>query len=132
MRCPACPNHLVTLELSGVEVDYCFACRGIWLDSGELEALVSREPGGDALVESLRPAETAERRLRCPACGKRMDKVMAAGAETILLDRCATHGFWTDDGELRKILALGCEEGFESPLVRILDNMFPEKKGGCA
>ena len=37
MNCPACKNSMVILELNQVEIDYCTACKGIWLDSGELE-----------------------------------------------------------------------------------------------
>jgi Zn-finger nucleic acid-binding protein len=29
-------------ERSGVEIDYCPQCRGVWLDRGELDKLVAR------------------------------------------------------------------------------------------
>ena len=39
-----CPNDQTTLALThreGVEIDYCPECRGIWLDRGELDKLIS-------------------------------------------------------------------------------------------
>jgi uncharacterized protein len=43
MRCPACGGDLVELERSGVHVDACRQCRGVWLDRGELERILERE-----------------------------------------------------------------------------------------
>ncbi|MBP6405662.1 MAG: zf-TFIIB domain-containing protein [Ramlibacter sp.] len=43
MKCPTCPSSsLVIAERSGVEIDYCPQCRGVWLDRGELDKLVER------------------------------------------------------------------------------------------
>jgi Zn-finger nucleic acid-binding protein len=43
MKCPACPDTtLVMTDRQGVEIDYCPACRGIWLDRGELDKLLDR------------------------------------------------------------------------------------------
>ena len=39
-----CPNDdaaMQTLERNGVQFDMCPACRGVWLDRGELEKLMS-------------------------------------------------------------------------------------------
>jgi len=41
MKCPVCPDATLLLsERQGVEIDYCPACRGIWLDRGELDKLL--------------------------------------------------------------------------------------------
>ena len=43
MKCPASPDTtLVMTDRQGVEIDYCPACRGIWLDRGELDKLLDR------------------------------------------------------------------------------------------
>jgi Zn-finger nucleic acid-binding protein len=42
MKCPVDGNMLLMTERSGVEIDYCPQCRGIWLDRGELEKLIER------------------------------------------------------------------------------------------
>jgi Zn-finger nucleic acid-binding protein len=33
-------------ERSGVEIDYCPQCRGVWLDRGELDKIIDRVSGG--------------------------------------------------------------------------------------
>ena len=43
--CPKCQGHMRTYERSGVTVDQCPDCRGIFLDRGELEHLVDAEQG---------------------------------------------------------------------------------------
>ena len=43
--CPKCPGLMRTYERSGVTVDQCADCRGIFLDRGELERLVDAEQG---------------------------------------------------------------------------------------
>lgn len=43
MNCPRCEEAaLRERERDGVVVDVCPACRGLWLDRGELEKLVAR------------------------------------------------------------------------------------------
>ncbi len=43
MTCPKCNTPLREREQSGVVIDFCPTCRGIWLDSGELEKLIQSE-----------------------------------------------------------------------------------------
>jgi Zn-finger nucleic acid-binding protein len=43
MRCPACGGDLMELDRSGVRIDACRNCRGVWLDRGELDRVVERE-----------------------------------------------------------------------------------------
>lgn len=42
LLCPACRVNLVMSERSGVEIDYCPQCRGVWLDRGELDKILER------------------------------------------------------------------------------------------
>jgi RNA polymerase-binding transcription factor DksA len=39
MHCPKCGQRLQEMQLRGVPVDVCFACSGVFLDHGELQAL---------------------------------------------------------------------------------------------
>ena len=43
--CPKCQGLMRTYERSGVTLDQCADCRGIFLDRGELEHLVDAELG---------------------------------------------------------------------------------------
>jgi Zn-finger nucleic acid-binding protein len=40
MKCPVDGTTLALAERSGVEIDYCPECRGIWLDRGELDRIL--------------------------------------------------------------------------------------------
>ena len=42
MKCPNCNVSLVMTDRSGVEIDYCPDCRGVWLDRGELDKIIER------------------------------------------------------------------------------------------
>ena len=42
MQCPIDGTELVMTERSGVEIDYCPKCRGVWLDRGELDKIIDR------------------------------------------------------------------------------------------
>ena len=42
MRCPVDNETLVMADRSGVEIDYCPKCRGVWLDRGELDKILER------------------------------------------------------------------------------------------
>lgn len=38
-KCPKCPGYMRTFSRSGVQIEQCDTCRGIFLDYGELEAV---------------------------------------------------------------------------------------------
>lgn len=42
MLCHACKTPLTMSERSGIEIDYCSTCRGVWLDRGELDKIIER------------------------------------------------------------------------------------------
>jgi uncharacterized protein len=43
MLCPVCKTVPLTLaDRSGIEIDYCPQCRGVWLDRGELDKIIDR------------------------------------------------------------------------------------------
>jgi len=42
MKCPIDGTPLVISDRSGVEIDYCPTCRGVWLDRGELDKIIER------------------------------------------------------------------------------------------
>ncbi|WP_207457340.1 TFIIB-type zinc ribbon-containing protein [Herbiconiux sp. SYSU D00978] len=45
MKCPNDQTTLVMSERSGIEIDYCPECRGVWLDRGELDKIIERANG---------------------------------------------------------------------------------------
>jgi Zn-finger nucleic acid-binding protein len=45
MLCPVDNTVLQMTDRQGVEIDYCPQCRGVWLDRGELDKIIDRNPG---------------------------------------------------------------------------------------
>lgn len=43
MNCPSCGAVLTRTHRRGVEIDTCPDCRGVWLDRGELDKILSLE-----------------------------------------------------------------------------------------
>ncbi len=56
MKCPTDSTTLVMSERSGVEIDYCPECRGVWLDRGELDKIIDR---AEAEIMKSAPAPAA-------------------------------------------------------------------------
>ena len=111
--CPQCDCALVVLSWRGLEVDVCPVCHGIWLDSGELEELISR--AGAQVDDPLLALQGREghlsrssRRLICPRCDQRLREVSAYGSgdtTQVRVDKCSRgHGLWFEEGELRALL----------------------------
>lgn len=106
--CPGCGAPLIVFELHGIEVDYCQACGGVWLDAGELERIASQAGAASGrLAEALlKGREGARTRRRCPRCQWRMREVIVGAESPVTLDRCpGGHGLWFDRGELRGVIA---------------------------
>ncbi len=39
MKCPKCGMELLEIDYTGITIDKCSECEGVWLDAGELEAV---------------------------------------------------------------------------------------------
>ena len=48
MACPVDGTTLTMSERSGIEIDYCPTCRGVWLDRGELDKIIERNATAEA------------------------------------------------------------------------------------
>jgi Zn-finger nucleic acid-binding protein len=93
------------LAFAGLEVDICERCGGVWLDAGELAAILTRG-GASADDPILRSLSKAAYRFGgttlCPRCDAGMVEVRVGD---LVLDRCPEgHGAWLDRGELERLL----------------------------
>ncbi|OGO05396.1 MAG: hypothetical protein A2Y60_03640, partial [Chloroflexi bacterium RBG_13_54_9] len=123
MKCPACKSDMIVVEHSRIELDHCLKCQGVWFDSDELELLL-KSSGLESRnlfisnVLASPEAKTAEKKRKCPICGKRMKKTTVGHQLEILIDVCPRgHGLYFDGGELSKLtkqLAEGQMEGSNS------------------
>ena len=55
MACPIDGATLVMSERSGIEIDYCPTCRGVWLDRGELDKIIARNNEESAPAAQQQP-----------------------------------------------------------------------------
>lgn len=55
MRCPVDNETLVMADRSGVEIDYCPKCRGVWLDRGELDKIIERAAAAPVVPQPAPP-----------------------------------------------------------------------------
>jgi uncharacterized protein len=54
MKCPKCGHDLKTQTLAEIDIDRCTHCEGIFLDAGEIDALVrKKESEGRGFLRSL-------------------------------------------------------------------------------
>ncbi|MBI2691132.1 MAG: zf-TFIIB domain-containing protein [Solirubrobacterales bacterium] len=56
LQCPNCATTMLEVDRSGVSIDACPTCRGVWLDRGELDkilALESQAAGDDDFLSEV-------------------------------------------------------------------------------
>jgi uncharacterized protein len=101
MQCPKC--HDIDLlraksQSTGVLVDHCPQCRGMWCDRGELERML------DVIVDRLNVRPDARPSIRkCPRCLQRLRVISYRGTH-VTVDACPEcAGIWLDRGELQRI-----------------------------
>ncbi|UCE99426.1 MAG: zf-TFIIB domain-containing protein [Planctomycetota bacterium] len=127
MDCPVCKSAMIVLELQEVEVDFCTACGGIWLDAGELELLLGNSQKTEQLLDSFRiDRQCTEKRRKCPICLKKMGKIVVShSTPPLLLDKCHKgDGLWFDKGELQVILN-AAQLDKENKIQKLLADIFP-------
>jgi len=100
----------MVVEYHDIELDYCDNCKGVWFDSGELELVLKsyglEEPRTffDGIFSS-QEAPSAEKKRKCPICGRGMRKTAIGGRPAILIDVCPEkHGLWFDGGEVARLI----------------------------
>ncbi len=71
MNCPVCSGvSLVMSERSGVEIDYCPKCRGVWLDRGELDKIIEKSAAASVAPiqqETYRSPDVERRAYEMPS-----------------------------------------------------------------
>jgi uncharacterized protein len=64
MHCPVCSTvNLVMSERSGIEIDYCPTCRGVWLDRGELDKIIERTASSPSASLSEQGSSSRDHRM---------------------------------------------------------------------
>ena len=115
MDCPKCQSdQLSSMMYEGVDIQRCSQCHGIWLAEDRLRTIVetkedefSKEVITSAINDAFAgiPEEQRDKALQCPECSADMRAVNSEYGSGIIIDRCAEHGVWLDEGELRSAQA---------------------------
>lgn len=117
LPCPACGTALREVEESGVHVDRCDSCSGVWLDGAELTKLIEARNRvfPPDVVQQLKEKLAVGRRgyqhgprdaagRKCPRCDALLRSYNYAYSTGVIVDRCpACKGIWTDYGEIEQI-----------------------------
>ena len=69
MACPIDGSTLVMSERSGIEIDYCPTCRGVWLDRGELDKIIERNNASQAQQQPAPPPPQQQQTPQHPQSG---------------------------------------------------------------
>jgi Zn-finger nucleic acid-binding protein len=112
--CPRCGAQLAPVSLlegGRIEVDVCPCCRGTWFDATELDEVMAAAQADAARVDRRLLSGLAERNavpevvryLKCPACGKIMNRCSYGFRSGVVVDRCKADGVWLDGGELERL-----------------------------
>jgi Zn-finger nucleic acid-binding protein len=109
MDCPRCNSSLSKRKTGEVEVDECAACKGIWLDQGELEKLKDQTDSDLSWMdfEIWKHPEQFRydpKQTKCPKCEKIMVEVNYHDTG-IAIDYCPhCRGTWLDRGVFHKLV----------------------------
>lgn len=111
-QCPHCQIPLQTIrptQDSAFIIERCEICFGLFFDPGEvqafLEASVTKafEVNFKQIVNINRERASKDHKVRyikCPQCGKLMNRVNFGYRSGVVMDQCKQHGVWLDNGEL--------------------------------
>ena len=141
MNCPKCIGKLQKRDMSGVEVDVCYVCEGIWFDTGELEKLLKADSADfhfDTLASEDFDAQEMEevkkdldtKPGKCPRCDDDTLLERQKSPHTLkelYVDFCPNnHGVWLDGGEihlLRRRTLVNLKDWFSDVKVWLGENL---------
>ncbi|MCA9983698.1 MAG: zf-TFIIB domain-containing protein [Anaerolineales bacterium] len=109
MKCPKCETKLNPQQVGDVELDVCANCGGIWLDLGELKALLRQSEQFQAAATPPAGAQTGIYDTLtgpCPRCAGQghMTRLQDLDRPDITMDSCPVcYGIWLDGGEFNQL-----------------------------
>jgi Zn-finger nucleic acid-binding protein len=103
-QCPKCKSVLGPLNLEAdLHLERCKACKGLWLDKGELARSTNSSEDLPDLEASLK--ESKELPFNCPKCANKLQRMpFFRAVSTLMIDRCPScQGLWLDALELGQV-----------------------------
>lgn len=131
MLCPICKKYLDRAILSGVEVDYCPKCLGLWFEEEELRWAKDEKDRNLRwldidLWKDEEQFKIAPLQKLCPWCRLPLYETNY-GDSDIKVDVCnICHGIWLDRGEFKKIIQFLKKKADQEILNNYLKNLREE------
>ncbi len=100
MDCPKCKAEMEPVNFSGIEVDRCTGCKGIWFDRGEKE-LMKDAAGSEAIDSQSESTTEGYEEINCPKCQSKMTvNTKDLGEKHLTYETCmGCGGSFFDPGE---------------------------------
>jgi Zn-finger nucleic acid-binding protein len=119
MKCVKCTGQTSEVRVSGIVVDRCERCHGIWFDKSELDRVLEsiRSGAGAGILGATTPlAEKLDNVLaHCPRCGQELARSESVALDGLFYDSCGgCGGAWLDGGELAALSADGTTSAIAS------------------
>ena len=111
-QCPHCQIRLQTIRLTrdgAFVIERCDTCFGLFFDPGEVQAFLQASVAQTHEINfkeisniNLERAKVNRqfRYIKCPECGKIMNRINFGYRSGVVMDQCKDHGVWLDNGEL--------------------------------
>ena len=111
-QCPYCRIPLQTIHPTpdnAFAIERCETCFGLFFDPGEIQAFLqaSVAPAFEINFKEIANINNERgnkdrkvRYIKCPECGKIMNRVNFGFRSGVVMDQCRQHGVWLDNGEL--------------------------------
>jgi len=106
VNCPKCQSDMETVSYTGVPVDRCTSCHGLWFHPEQFKKLkrddwlAAHIDAGESAPDTLN--KMAE--VHCPDCGARMKHLTDENQPHILYEQCPQGcGVFFDAGEFKDL-----------------------------
>src|SRR5262245_52478143 len=114
IRCPNDNTRMERESVGGIVIDRCSACGRLWLDDGEMKALLSDQSNVDTADSGPFGRESKRAALGdriCPRDGTGLLEIKHPQRPDVLIEYCTKcRGVLLDAGELRQISGTSSEE----------------------
>ncbi len=115
--CPDCKRILTTRGYRGTVIYVCPGCKGVWVDTKDFKRLSSeRDTYKDESISYTylkKPLRKKKGYRSCVRCGSFMLRKNFKKISGVIIDICADHGVWLDNGELEQIRCFIANGGLE-------------------
>lgn len=126
MKCPKCSSKFERISYSGIEIDRCMGCYGLWFDILEKEDLqaIDGSESIDIGYANVGKAYDKNTKINCPQCHVAMISMIDKDQFHIHYEYCSTcYGAFFDAGEFRDLKQHTVIERFKEMLATLRSNI---------